>query len=99
MVEGGINNSQQNSDVFYGLPLWQEVANNLGGAMTGKDHPCANKPIVFGSFIQHLARPSYLPRPSELVSKCEIQTKVGQLFSSKTDPFPPSPLFSDFDSS
>jgi hypothetical protein len=47
--------------------------------MTGKDHPCANKPIVFGSFIQHLARPSYLPRPSELVSKCEIQTKVGQL--------------------
>ena len=59
--------------------LWQEVANNLGGAMTGKDHPCANKPIVFGSFIQHLARPSYLPRPSELVSKCEIQTKVGQL--------------------
>ena len=79
--------------------MWQEVANNLGGAMTGKDHPCANKPIVFGSFIQHLARPSYLPRPSELVSKCEIQTKVGQLFSSKTDPFPPSPLFSDFDSS
>ena len=47
--------------------------------MTGKDHPCANKPIVFGSFIQHLARPSYLPRPSELVSKCKIQTKVGQL--------------------
>ena len=47
--------------------------------MTGKDHPCANKPIVFGSFIQHLARPSYLPRPSELVFKCEIQTKVGQL--------------------
>ena len=79
MVEGGIKNSQKNSDVFYGLPLWQEVANNLGGAMTGKDHPCANKPIVFGSFIQHLARPSYLPRPSELVSKCEIQTKVGQL--------------------
>ena len=67
--------------------------------MTGKDHPCANKPIVFGSFIQHLARPSYLPRPSELVSKCEIQTKVGQLAVRLTLLFLHHLLFSDFDSS
>ena len=70
------------------LGMGQEVANNLRGAMTVKDHPCANKPIVFGSFIQHLARLSYLPRPSKLVSKCEIQTKVGQL--KLTLLFPPS---------
>ena len=58
------------------LPLvWQEVANNLGGAMTGEDHPCDNRPIVLGSFIQHLARLGLSTSPILLKARVKMLNK------------------------
>ena len=69
------------------FPFWQEVANNLGGAMTGGDHPDNQQTDCVWLFYSAFSTSGYLPRPSFQKGPCRSScqnalNKQNDMFSS-----------------